>query len=74
MGVKILAGPVLAFGSEPNKTTFGLEGGLHCYYKLIKGFGIFAGSRLRMYTKNIFAGGDLTPVHAAFSVGTSYRF
>ncbi len=73
-GVEILAGPVLAFGSEPNKTTFGLEGGLHCYYKLIKGFGVFAEPRLRYYFKDIFAGGDLTPVHAAFSVGTSYRF
>ncbi|QIU93893.1 hypothetical protein BacF7301_06925 [Bacteroides faecium] len=73
-GVEILAGPVLAFGSEPNKTTFGLEGGLHFYYKLVKGFGVFAEPRIRMYTKNILAGGDLTPVHAAFSVGTSYRF
>lgn len=73
-GVKILAGPVLAFGSEPNKTTFGLEGGLHFYYKLVKGFGVFAEPRMRMYTKNILAGGDLTPAHAAFSVGTSYRF
>lgn len=73
-GVEILAGPVLAFGSEPNKITFGLEGGLHFYYKLVKGFGVFAEPRMRMYTKNILAGGDLTPVHAAFSVGTSYRF
>ena len=73
-GVEILAGPVLAFGSEPNKTTFGVEGGLHFYYKLVKGFGVFAEPRMRMYTKNILAGGDLTPMHAAFSVGTSYRF
>lgn len=72
-GVKILAGPVLAFGSEPNKTTLGLEGGLHCYYKLVKGFGMFVEPRLRLYTKDIFAGG-LTPVHAALSVGASYRF
>lgn len=73
-GVEALAGPVLSFGSEPNKTTFGMEGGLRLYYKFIKGFDIFAEPRLRMYFNDILAGGDLTPVHAAFSVGTSYRF
>ena len=73
-GVEILAGPVLSFGSEPNKTAFGVEGGLHLYYKLVKGFGVFAEPRLRLYTKNILAGQDQSPVHAALSVGTSYRF
>lgn len=73
-GVEVLAGPVLSFGSEPNKTAFGVEGGLHLYYKLVKGFGVFAEPRLRLFTKDILAGQDSSPVHAALSVGTSYRF
>ena len=73
-GVELLAGPVLSFGKEPNKTNIGAEGGVHFYYKLLKGFGVFAEPRLRLYTKDIWSGGDLTPVHASFSVGTSYRF
>lgn len=73
-GVELFAGPVLSFGKEPNKTNIGAEGGVHFYYKLLKGFGVFAEPRLRLYTKDIWSGGDLTPVHASFSVGTSYRF
>lgn len=74
-GVELLAGPVLSFGSEePNKTAFGLEGGVHLYYKLLNGFGIFAEPRLRAYTENILVGGDLTPIHASLSLGASYRF
>lgn len=73
-GVEMLGGPLLSFGSEPNKTTFGVEGGLHFSYKLLKGFGIFAEPRLRLYFKDIYAARDLTPVHAALLVGSSYRF
>ena len=74
LAAKILAGPMLAFGSEPNKFTIGMEGGLQLVYKLAKGFSVFAQPRLRLYSKSIAAGQDSSPIHGTFHIGTSYRF
>lgn len=73
-GTEVLVGPVLSFGSEPNNTCLGGEVGLRAYYKLVKGFDIYAEPKFRVYTKDLLIGASVTPAQMMFSLGTSYKF